>query len=315
MAHIRLGAGVAKRAPTPAFRGVSSASRLSPHGAARSDCACQLLHQLQYTPLLLVQGTHQPAQFPHLGSIGAMQRAGLHDAPEPLGGPWAGAGATVHPTSPVRHRWPLAGHAGPGARAAAGRGMRHGHRYAPVRQPVRGVLPRIFGHIPPPGKAPASIKRYAASIAAYHRAAQAPNPLALKIATDALKRMARAHGERQRQAKGINDNLVVRMLAAAGNRLVDLRNKALLTVSYTTLCRRSELVRLLVEDLQADSDAFGSIVVRKGKTDQTGKGVAVAITADAMHHLRTWLTAARIERGPMFRSVNRHGHVGGRLNQ
>ena len=82
-----------------------------------------------------------------------------------------------------------------------------------------------------------------------------------------------------------------------------------------SLCRRSELVRLLVEDLQADSDAFGSIVVRKGKTDQTGKGVAVAITADAMHHLRTWLAAARIERGPMFRSVNRHGQVGGWLDQ
>ena len=162
------------------------------------------------------------------------------------------------------------------------------------------------------GKAPASIKRYAASIAAYHRAAEAPNPLALKLATDALKRMARAHGERQRQAKGINDNLVVRMLAGAGNRLVDLRNKALLTVSYTSLCRRSELVRLLVEDLQADTDGFGTVLVRRSKTDPTGQGVAVAITADAMHHLRTWLVAARIECGPLFRRVNRHRQAAAR---
>jgi integrase len=165
------------------------------------------------------------------------------------------------------------------------------------------------------GKAPASIKRYAASIAAYHRAAQAPNPLALKIATDALKRMARARGERQRQAKGITDDLVVRMLAAAGNRLVDLRNKALVAVAYTTLCRRSELVRLLVEDLQADTDGFGAVIVRKSKTDQTGKGVAVAITADAMHHLLAWLAAAHVESGLLFRNVNRHGRVGGQLDQ
>jgi hypothetical protein len=37
-----------------------------------------------------------------------------------------------------------------------------------------------------------SNERYAASIAHYHRAAQAPNPLALKVATDALKRITRA---------------------------------------------------------------------------------------------------------------------------
>jgi integrase len=165
------------------------------------------------------------------------------------------------------------------------------------------------------GKAPASVRRYAASIAAYHRSAQAPNPMELKIATDGLKRMGRAQGEKQRQAKGINDNLVVRMLQAAGKTRLDLRNKALLAVAYTTLCRRSELVALLVEDLNADADGFGTIIVRKSKTDQTGKGASVAITADAMHHLRAWLTAASIESGPLFRSVNRHGRVGGPLDQ
>jgi integrase len=165
------------------------------------------------------------------------------------------------------------------------------------------------------GYAPASIKRYAASIAAYHRSAGAPNPLGLKLATDALKRMSRSRGEKQRQAKGINDNLVVRMLQAAGRKKTDLRNKALLAVAYTTMCRRSELVGLLVEDLNADTDSFGTIVVRRGKTDQTGLGATVAITADSMHHLRAWLAVARIESGLLFRSVNRHGQIGGRLGQ
>lgn len=165
------------------------------------------------------------------------------------------------------------------------------------------------------GKAPASVRRYAASIAAYHRAADAPNPLGLKIATDALRRMARARGEKQRQAKGINDNLVVRMLHGCGNRRVDLRNKALLAVAYTTMCRRSELVALLVEDLNADADGFGTVIVRKSKTDQTSKGASVAITGDAMYHLRAWLAASGIESGPLFRSVNRHGHVGRELDQ
>lgn len=163
------------------------------------------------------------------------------------------------------------------------------------------------------GKKPATIRRYAASIAAYHRSAQAPNPLGIKIATDALKRMARASGEKQRQAKGISDYLVVRMLQAAGRRRVDLRNKALLTVAYTTMCRRSEIVGLLVEDLTSHTDGFATITVRKSKTDQSGKGAAVAITADAMHHVRAWLDVAGIQAGPLFRSVNRHGQIGGRL--
>jgi integrase len=89
----------------------------------------------------------------------------------------------------------------------------------------------------------------------------------------------------------------------------------LVAVAYTTLARRSELVALLVEDLRVDADGFGVITVRKSKTDPTGKGAAVAITADAMHHLQVWLTAARIESGPVFRSVNRHRQIGGRLDQ
>jgi hypothetical protein len=66
-------------------------------------------------------------------------------APPPFGGR---AGAAVHPAPPIRHCWTLAGQAGPGARTAPGRDMRHGHRHAPVGEPMRGVLPPIFGHTP-----------------------------------------------------------------------------------------------------------------------------------------------------------------------
>jgi site-specific recombinase XerD len=164
------------------------------------------------------------------------------------------------------------------------------------------------------GKAVASIRRYCASIAAYHRAARAPNPMELKTARDALKRVARARrDEKQAQARGITDDDVVRMLEASPRHLVGLRNKALLVTAYSTLARRGELVSLLAEDLQVDSDQFGRIRVRRSKTDQTAQGAYVAITADAMHHLRAWMSAAGIEQGPLFRSVDRHRRVGGHL--
>ena len=53
------------------------------------------------------------------------------------------------------------------------------------------------------------------------------------------------------------------MLAAAGSTLRDLRNKALLTVAYTTVARRSELVALLREDLAIESDGFGAVTIRR----------------------------------------------------
>jgi integrase len=159
-------------------------------------------------------------------------------------------------------------------------------------------------------KAPATVRRYVSSVATFHRAAGAANPCTAMTVTLALKRLHRAQGREQRQAAPINDRLVVRMLGGAGEGLRGLRDRALLVVAYTTLARRSELVAMAREDLQTDSDGFGTIGIRRSKTDQEGRGDVAAITADAMHHLRAWLDAAGIEAGPMFRAVRKGGRVG-----
>ena len=74
------------------------------------------------------------------------------------------------------------------------------------------------------------------------------------------------------------------------------------------------MVALLREDLRIDPDGWGTITIRRSKTDQTGIGAAVAITADAVQHLQAWLAAARIESGPLFRRVNRHRQLRGPLD-
>jgi integrase len=106
------------------------------------------------------------------------------------------------------------------------------------------------------------------------------------------------------------------MLAAAGSTLRDQRNKALLALAYVTLCRRSELVALLREDLQIESDGFGTVTIRRSKADQEGEGAIAAITPDAMRHLQAWLAAAGIEAesGPLFRGVLKGGRVAGALD-
>jgi site-specific recombinase XerD len=152
-------------------------------------------------------------------------------------------------------------------------------------------------------KAPATVRRYVSSVATFHRAAGLASPAEAMEVKAALKRMHRERGRAQAQAAPLNDMLVARMRVAAGTTLRELRDKALVAVAYTTLARRSELVAMRREDLQVDADGFGTVAIRRSKTDQEGAGEVAAITSDAMRHLTAWLEAARIEAGLLFRSV------------
>ena len=163
-------------------------------------------------------------------------------------------------------------------------------------------------------KAPATVRRYVSSVATFHRAAGVASPCEAQTVKLALKRMHRERGRAQGQAAPLNDKLVARMLAAAGSTLRDLRNKALLTLAYVTLCRRSELVALSREDLEIESDGFGTVTIRRSKTDSEGEGAIAAVTPDAMRHVKAWIAAAGIDVGPLFRGVLKGGRVAGALD-
>jgi site-specific recombinase XerD len=163
-------------------------------------------------------------------------------------------------------------------------------------------------------KAPATVRRYVSSVATFHRAAGVANPCATLVVKLALKRMHRERGRAQAQAAPVNDVLVARMLAASGDTLRHRRNRALLAVAYSTLCRRSELVALRHEDLQIDADGFGTITLRRSKTDQEGVGEVAPIAADALRHLSAWIEGAGLTDGPLFRAVLKGGRVGDALD-
>jgi len=141
-------------------------------------------------------------------------------------------------------------------------------------------------------KRPATIRRYVSSIAHLHRAAELPVPSDSNAVKLALRRMMKGDGAAQQQADGLTRRLVDRALHAGGGRLRDLRNRALLAVAYDTLCRRSELVALLRQDLQAGPHGDGTLLVRRGKTDQEGAGMIRFLAPDTMKLLLDWAGAA-----------------------
>ena len=163
-------------------------------------------------------------------------------------------------------------------------------------------------------RAPATVRRYVTSLAIAHRALGLEKVLRSPPVRLALKRMHREKGRRQDQATGLTWPLRQRLLEAAGDRLLDDRNRALLATAYDAMLRRAELVSLQTADLLEELQGDGSLLVRRSKTDCEGKGEVVWIGADTVRLVRVWLDRAGISEGMLFRSVRKGGRIGDRLN-
>ena len=163
-------------------------------------------------------------------------------------------------------------------------------------------------------KTPATVRRYVSSIAALHKALRQTNPLESALVRFALQRMHRCRGRRQAQVQGLTWPLRNRLLEAAGDRLIDVRNRALLAVGYDTLLRRSELVSLEVSDLLEEIDGTATLLVRSGKTDPHGRGAMLYLARDTVQLLKTWLELGRVGPGRLFRSVRKDAAVGEQLD-
>ena len=158
------------------------------------------------------------------------------------------------------------------------------------------------------------MRRYVTSIATAHRALGLEKSLGSPPVRLALKRMHRKKGRRQDQATGLTWPLRLRLLEAAGERLIDDRNRALLAVAYDAMLRRTELVSLQAADLLVELPGDGSLLVRRSKTDCEGGGEIVWIGPDTVRLVRAWLGRAGIGDGMLFRSVSKGGRIGERLH-
>ncbi|MCA1370931.1 site-specific integrase [Bradyrhizobium sp. BRP14] len=142
---------------------------------------------------------------------------------------------------------------------------------------------------------------------------------ALRLAVKASSR------PRQRKSKkAVTVDVLVQLLqACAGDRLVDLRDRALLLAAFASGGRRrSEVAALHVEDLTdeepvradpSDKDAppLPCLSIRLGRTKTT--------TADDDEHvlligrpvtvLKRWLSDAQIKNGPVFRRIDQWGNI------
>jgi site-specific recombinase XerD len=159
-------------------------------------------------------------------------------------------------------------------------------------------------------KKPASIRRYVATIGRAHRAAGVADPTVSEAVKLALKEMSRGMAARQRQARGLVWSEIAVFLEFEPRNLRDRRDRALVAVAYDTLCRRQELVSLLVEDLSPAHDGSGTVLIRRSKTDVTGEGATAYLSPLSMRLVAEWLQSSRQTAGPIFARIMGTSRVG-----
>ncbi len=100
-----------------------------------------------------------------------------------------------------------------------------------------------------------------------------------------------------------------------GGSLIEARDRAILLLGFAGAFRRSELVAITIEDLSFPKE--GCLVhLRRSKTDQSGAGRIIAIPYGSnpltcpVRTLQEWIAASALSNGPLFRRIDRHGHLG-----
>jgi integrase/recombinase XerD len=122
----------------------------------------------------------------------------------------------------------------------------------------------------------------------------------------AIRKLKRAKSTEQRQALGINEDLLAKMISAQPDTLVGKRNKLLLSLGYDFLARRSELVAIRSEDLTFTPDGALKGIIRRSKTDQFGHGRLVFGSERSAKLLKKWLRLKPKEIQPVFCAI-KHG--------
>lgn len=165
------------------------------------------------------------------------------------------------------------------------------------------------------GLKPASLAVAIAAVRAQHQAAGLPSPHNHPQVSEIWQGIRRTLGTAPRRVSPVLVADLQALLGALPRGLLGVRDRALLVVGMAGALRRSELASLEVADLEFAADGL-VITIRRSKRDQVAAGARVGLPIGSnsetcpVRTLQAWLDASGITEGPVFRSVDRHGHVG-----
>lgn len=158
-----------------------------------------------------------------------------------------------------------------------------------------------------------TIQRRISAITQAHTAAgyESPNTNKINLVWAGIKRTI---GTEEKGKEPLILDTLKQILDVIPNRLLGVRDRALLLLGFAGAFRRSELISIDVEDIKPVKEGI-LISLKKSKTNQEGKEEVVAIpygenpNTCPVQAVMNWLQAGNIDEGPLFRSINRHEQV------
>ena len=152
---------------------------------------------------------------------------------------------------------------------------------------------------------PDSVRRCLCAIRKIHHLLRLPDPTPDEDVNLAMRRLKRVKLGRPRQAKGMTRAHLEQCLAVQPDSPWGLRNRALLSLGYDLLTRRSELVALMTDDIEFRGDGTLRAIIRRGKTDPFGMGRIGFTSRRSAQLVREWLAWRGDDIAPLFCGIYR----------
>jgi site-specific recombinase XerD len=160
---------------------------------------------------------------------------------------------------------------------------------------------------------PSTIGRRVAAIRYAHKLAGLPLPTDDERVRATMRGIRRSLGTARAKKTPATVERIVAMAPLAGERLANIRDRALLLFGFASAMRRSELAALNFEDIEETADGL-RVTIRRSKTDQEGHGDVIAVPrgtiACPVAALKAWLQIANITEGPVFRPIAKGERIG-----
>jgi integrase len=153
-----------------------------------------------------------------------------------------------------------------------------------------------------------------AAISEAHRLAGEPSPRERPEVRETWKGIRRKVGVAQKGKDPLLLDALRRAVDALPVGLAGQRDRALLLLGWAGAFRRSELVGLALADVRIVPQGL-AVALGRSKTDQEGRGREVGIlrgvhpSSCPVRALQAWLAASGLQGGPLFRAIDRWGHL------
>lgn len=147
---------------------------------------------------------------------------------------------------------------------------------------------------------PSSVRRRLYAIRKVHRLLRLPDPSWDEDIAITLRRVRRSKLNRPKQAKGMTRDYRERCLAAQPDNPWGLRNRAMISLGYDLLTRRSELVALMTNDIEFRGDGTLRAIIRRSKADPFGMGRVGFSSKRSAELVSQWLKWRGNEIEPLF---------------